>query len=108
MSPTMEPLLSPTGEPTISAAAVMTTQNKESVPKLRVPAGSMTIKDLSDDAGPRMHNQSKSRAKWMPVSDRLMDSPEDELDLNASIASSFYLPAPGEQTDRSIGFSQFQ
>ena len=56
MSPTMEPLLSPTGEPTISAAAVMTTQNKESVPKLRVPAGSMTIKDLSDDAGPRMHN----------------------------------------------------
>ena len=46
------------------------------------------------ELGPRINERSKSRAKWMPISDRKSErnSAEEDFDPCASIASSFYLP----------------
>lgn len=51
--------------------------------------------NLVKEAGPRIHGKSKSRAKWMPFSDRPIgetNSQDDDYEPCASIASSFYLP----------------
>ena len=67
-------------EPTVSSAAT-------SAMKL-VP--SVNLRDM----GPRINERSKSRAKWMPISDRKSErnSADDDFEPCASVASSFYLP----------------
>ena len=102
-------------EATVSAAAIMQRNilPESKVPSIKVPP-SISLSDLSnvkattqgqpDNTGPRA-DRSKSRAKWMPISERQgNDDSAAEFDPTASVASSFYLPAePQSARSRSRG-----